>query len=296
MEKIDYVKKLKSFTEKQGISYHEYFEQFAKRIRSEERLDMYAWEIQNPFLGENDLQTVLYTGDERVVSAYADAMTTTILEFEKKNQRAMIKEVIEEQIEALSRGEIVEAIEEQFNLVEPKVVEEAMNLETINQMNGFAVMRENKETAHLYYFDGETSSLNGETMMTTNAITAGSGYYVNYEEFVNQLLDSLLTKYPTMEEVTFVREDGEVRTKEQILEEAFQILKNRGALRFGTTLDGKELKSFQELVSTEKRKEKYKGYPLQTGLYVRRDYLRRIFSKFKMKITLKKEEEKSPTK
>ena len=214
--------------------------------------------------------------------------------------REDIIDVINEHLDRdLTRDGIQEVINENMDK-QPifKVVITSIGRKIADLLNGFAVVREEKTgRAHLYHHDAKTDSLKGEKVFINNQLKVDSGYYVNYQEYIDQMLDEIVAKYPAPEEIRFVRDDQEERSLNEVLEEAFAILMQQGALRFGKELQGKKITTYKELRSLQlEGTEEYANEPLKVGVYVRRDVLTRIFARYHAKVTVMEEDNKQPIK
>ena len=165
-----------------------------------------------------------------------------------------------------------------------------------NHLDGFVVVREEKTgTVNLYHNDSNTNTLSGKQVYKNNQLTADTGYYVNIEEYAERLLDIIMAVYPTMEDVCFTK-DGETKSFNEAFNEVFKVLRDAKAIRFGKELKGKDINTYEDLVSIPTKKEEYQGKLLQTGMYVRRDILTNLFNEYTVKVTYRDEKEKSALK
>ena len=199
----------------------------------------------------------------------------------------------------ISRDDIEEVIDENIEKKPTlKVIITSIGKKIANLLNGFAVIREEKTgRVHLYHHDAKTDTLKGERVYLNDQLKVNSGYYVNFQEYVDQMLDEIISKYPNPESIHFVRDDGEEKTIGEVLEEVFAILMKQGALRFGKGLKGKTITSYQELRNLElEGTETYANEPLRVGVYVRRDVLTRVFARYQAKVTVLEENNKLPIK
>ena len=317
MEKKEYVRVLKEYTKEQGISIYEYYLNYARLLRSNDKFVLQPFEFRNPFFNAESIKKLITNPDPRMAEYYAYTMTqvinSQIEELEREEIESVINEaltsndlskeevrtVINEELEDLSRKEIEEEINERLNHQPTyKVVMTSISRKLADTLNGFTVVREEKTgRAHLYYHDAKKNMLENEQVYLNNSFNSETGYYINFQEYVDLLLDEIVSKYPNPEEISFIRDDGEKRTLNELLEEAYAILNQHGALRYGKDVVGKRYKSYKELrQETPYQEEEYYGKPLKTGVYVRRDILTRIMAKYKAKVTLIQEEQKEATK
>lgn len=325
MEKKEYIKKLREYTKRNGMSIADYYFLWSLTIRTKKQFSLPEFELENPFLTAEDYQKLIDTNDQRIVEYYAHVMEKTVelSSQEETLSRKEIEEAIDEEMpKEPTREEITEAIDESFEkdgVVSREEIEEAINEEledtkeepkiqvvmtSINGsiadlLNGFAVVRESKTgRAHLYHHDAKKDSLTGEQVFRNNQLKADSGYYVNFEEYIDTILDEIAERYPYPEEIMFVRDDGLERKLSEVVEEAFAIGRQHGAIRFGKNIQGKEINSYSDLVKLhlESHEEPYGEETLRPGIYVRRDILTRIFAKYQAKVIRLEEEIKQPTK
>ena len=262
-----------------------------------------------------------------VVNEEMDKIPEDKEELTRKDMADSIDEAMDTLTEAvdaklISRDEIEEIINEHFDKLEKDVVEiseddELLSSEDIKEvidesasklgklgvlfhtisnkisslLNGFAVVREKEDKkVDLYYHDAESDTLTGKKTIENSNLE--SGYYVNYQEYVDNMLDSLTDKYPTATMIEFINENEEVCSLNQLLDSTFKVLHEAGAIRFGKELEHANISSYGDLKDLELTGNgMYAGNELRKGMYVRRDILNKIFSKYKAKITLEQKEE-----
>ena len=266
MNKKGYIERLLKYTKENNISLYDYYLRLAKHIRYSDNYKLQDFEKQNPFIKQDDIGLLYTSTDDKVVEYFAKSMTERI---EGKQEKATKEEIEELLDEELSDSKLV-----------------SISRKIADKMNGFAVVREDKTNrVHLYYHDAKTNVLTGEEIYLNNSVEADSGYYVNYEDYIDNMLDELMNKYPESNTMTFIRDDGLVRPLREVLEEAYDILRQRGAMRFGQDLFKETINSFADLKKLDtNHTEDYAGEPLRVGVYVRRDLVTRIFDKYKVKV------------
>ena len=315
MTKIEYIKQVKDYCEKSNISVYDYYLRLAKGIRSNEKLTLTSFETRNPFMTSENIYKLIYTEDPRITEYYADIMTRVVDACETEDRKQMIREEVERKMaEDLSRKDIAQMIDEKLEGLtrqdiegtvneelakqpERKVIMTSISTDTTRGFNGFTVIRESKVgEVHLFYFDGKNDMIKGETKMPAQALKVPSGYYINYEEFMEKMLADINEKYPTVEEVKFVKDEKNI-TLPALMEEVFVEARKKGALRFGKALETQALEHYQDLAMNQRGVENYQSYPLQTGVYVRRDVLAELLSKYELQVTvLEQPTEKGPAK
>ena len=266
MNKKGYIERLLKYTKENNISLYDYYLRLAKHIRYSDNYKLQDFEKQNPFIKQEDIGLLYTSTDDKVVEYFAKSMTERI---EGKQEKATKEEIEELLDEELSDSKLV-----------------SISRKIADKMNGFAVVREDKTNrVHLYYHDAKTNVLTGEEIYLNNSVEADSGYYINYEDYIDNMLDELMNKYPESNTMTFIRDDGLVRPLREVLEEAYDILRQRGAMRFGQDLFKETINSFADLKKLDTNHiEYYAGEPLRVGVYVRRDLVTRIFDKYKVKV------------
>ena len=154
-----------------------------------------------------------------------------------------------------------------------------------DSLNGFAVVREEKiGRAHVYFHKAEDNSLKKHRVFYNNECDYESGYYVNFQEYMDHLVDEIVA---TVSEFHFVRDDGVIMTLDEIAEEAYSISVKYGAFSVGDAFNDDKEYTYQEYkeLGIDTRKSS-PGKTFKEGLYVRRDILMRIFDKFKIHATV----------
>ena len=190
--------------------------------------------------------------------------------------------------EELSRGDIISVIDEELDKKPSlRVIITSISKKIADLLNGFAVIKEEKTgRAHLYYHDAKKDSLSNEKVILNNKLDADSGYYVNFQEYIDEILNDIIENSASPEEIHFVREDGVEKTMKEMFEEAFAIARQAGAIRFGKELVGKDIKSYQDLLDLQlNQQEEFGTESLKVGIYVRRDIITRIFAKYKARVS-----------
>ncbi|MBR3211036.1 MAG: hypothetical protein IKF71_03755 [Bacilli bacterium] len=320
MEKREYINKLKEYTMTNGISIYDYYWYCAKYIRERGNFKIPEFELQNPFITTREVQFLLNNNDSRIEEYYASAMTKII----SLQQASLSNEEYSNQYHSVTREEIQEIVNEKLRSITPnrdkKLTRDDMK-DVINEklgvvssvkgkltsigrklsdlLNGFAVVREDKTArTHLYYHDAKKNTLKGEQLYYHNRLSVQSGYYVNYQEYLDRLIDHLIEKHPTASSFQFIRDDGVVKSLKEVVEEAYAILTKNGVIRYGKPLVGKEFHSYEEYKKLNiQGVEYYAEEPLKVGIYVRRDILTRIFARYKAKaIIVEQQDEKKSVK
>ena len=202
-------------------------------------------------------------------------------------------------VEPLDRNAIVKIVNEEIDKKSKfGVVLKSISRKIIDTLKGFALIRESKTgRTTLYYHDPETDTLKGKAIISNIKERLNSGYYVNYQEYVENIMTKTIEENPNMTKITMVREDGRENTFGEVVEEGFRIANNYGVIKLGNEIKDKEVKSYEELRRLQlDGEEEVAGEKLRKGIYVRRDVISRIFDKYKMRIESKEiEEEKKKT-
>ena len=203
---------------------------------------------------------------------------------------------ISEEDELLSREDVEEIVNESTS----KLGKLGVLLTTISDkisslLNGFAVVREKEEKkADLYYHDATTGTLKDKTTIENSNLE--SGYYVNYQEYVDNMLDSILEQYPTATKIEFINEDENVVSLNQLLDAVYVVLHEAGAIRFGDELKNAKLDTYKDLKELNANgTATFNGNELRKGMFVRRDMIKKVFSKYKAKVTLDNTKEEENT-
>ncbi len=298
MTKTEYIQQLRNYTGEAKISIYDYYLSIANQIRSGKKITLMPFELKNPFTTEDNIKKLLYSDDPKIAEYYADIMTKIVSECETKSRKNAIREQITEALDdSIARADMRSVIDELLEKEPKKVIKmTSIHTENMEDFNGFTVLREGKEgQVHLFYYDGRDKSLKGEMTMPSSSLRVGTGYYINYEEFMSQMIDQLSKKYPNVEEIEFVKGE-QVMTLPMVMEEVYVEARKKGILRFGKALETQALEHYQEVAANPKGVENYNGNPLQTGVYVPRTVLAELLSQYKVKMTVIEPEEIGPTK
>ena len=242
----------------------------------------------NKLLSRDDIKEVI---EEKINELENDLTNNDISSIvnEKFAEVDNDEDIVEIDNEYLSRDDIKDVINESYSILGSiGVFFTSVSKKLAKLLNGFAVVKEEEEDkVDLYYHDAEKGELRAKTTYNKEDLDVESGYYVNYQEYVSDMLDSLYDQYPTTTKIDFINEEGVECSLTELLEAVFEVLRDAGSIRFGKDLKGKEINSFQDLqaINTASQ-ESYNGEMMNTGIYVRRDVLNKVFSKYKAKLTL----------
>lgn len=271
MEKKEYIKNVLEYTKKNKISIYDYYHDYAYKLRNHETFKLQPFELKNPFIKPEDIGKLLTSPDDQIVEYYAYVMSKTVSD------------------NNITREDVIEVLNDDLD---GKVILTSINKKLADTMNGFAVVKEEKTgRVHLYYYDVNSDSLKGEQVYLNNSVKVDSGYFINFEEYIDNMLNELLTVCPNPDNMAFVRDDGLEKTLPEVLEEVYAILKQRGAMRYGQELFKETINNYEDLNNLNTNyTEDYAGEPLRVGVYVRRGLITRFFAKYKVRMnTLEKE-------
>ena len=228
-----------------------------------------------------------------------------IIEKHKNLSKKDIKDVIEKELENkknLSKSEIKNIISQEFDnkkksfsIPSLKVTITSIGEKISELLNGFAVIKEEKTSKkNLYFHDGKTGNLKGRKVFDSNKLHADTGYYVNFDEYMDKLLVKLAEKYPSANRIGFVNEKGTEESFQQMAEEVFYKLRAAGSIRFGNEFEHASIHSYQDVLNMNiKDSALYAGEKLRTGIYVRRDILQAELKKYQIKVSEKRKEEEN---
>lgn len=149
-------------------------------------------------------------------------------------------------------------------------------------LNGFAVVKDDeKKKTDVYSYDAKNKQIRDRHTFDSDAVKANTGIYVNFQEYIDRMFESVLEQYPDADVITFVNDEGEEKPFARVVEEAFQLLKEAGSLRFGEELAKKQPQTYQEYFDMNvEGTSKYGESELQKGIYVRRDLLTEFFNHY----------------
>lgn len=254
---------------------------------------MDSMELKPEGLKRNDL--------ESTINESMDSLNNNTDELDRDSLSNLVNETFDsledevvkigEDDEVLSREDIKEVVDESFSkLGKLGVILTAISDKISSLLNGFAVVREKEDKkADLYYHDAATGTLKDKKTVENSNLE--SGYYVNYQEYVDNMLDSILEQYPTASKIEFINEEGQEYTLDQLLDGVFVVLHEAGAIRFGNEIANADINTYKDLKELNADgTAKFNGNELRKGMYVRRDMLNKVFSKYKAKVTLEEKE------
>ena len=254
---------------------------------------MDSMELKPEGLNRNDL--------ESTINESMDSLNNNTDELDRDSLSNLVNETFDsledevvkigEDDEVLSREDIKEVVDESFSkLGKLGVILTAISDKISILLNGFAVVREKEDKkADLYYHDATTGTLKDKKTVENSNLE--SGYYVNYQEYVDNMLDSILEQYPTASKIEFINEEGQEYTLDQLLDGVFVVLHEAGAIRFGNEIANADINTYKDLKELNvDGTAKFNGNELRKGMYVRRDMLNKVFSKYKAKVTLEEKE------
>ena len=149
-------------------------------------------------------------------------------------------------------------------------------------LNGLAVKKnDNQNTTDIYYYDAKENQITDKRSYNSDVINASNGIYVNYQEYIDRMFESILDQYPDADSITFINDDGEEKAFAEVVEEAFQMLREAGSLRFSEKLAENQPKSYQEYYDMNvEGTTKFGNHELGNGIYVKRDLLTDFFSHY----------------
>ena len=258
-----YIRQLLRYTEANGMSIYDYYCRVGECHRSKQLGSIPSFEKTNPFLNGQDIRMLLESKDEKIVEYFAGSMSKVI----QLNLDARPYLNFDDLTTVSEIGDFETSGDYYLSDVE---------LDTLKNMNGFAVVRDDtKDEVDVYVCDqNEKDVLKGKTTFNAMDYPIESGYYVNFDEFVQ---DSITDKYPD-QEYSFVNEEGEEYDRDTVLENAKEFSKKSGTIRFGEKGGAKSV---------------YHDVPLTEGVYVNKSRLSTFFQKLKMKLLKKLDSHKS---
>jgi len=259
--------------------------------------------IDNNQLTRNDLEDVIDGKFDEVKEELnrqdiTDEINNKFDRINDELNRNDIQEVIDDKMDdlnepVLSREDITDVINQEYSkLSRLGIMLTGLSKKISSILNGFAVVREDKaKKTHVYYHDAASDELKGKKTYENDSLKIDSGYYVNYQEYIEKVIDSLLEKYPNMKEVKFINENEEEFDMNQFASLLFDILRASGSIKFGNELYTNKVDTYQDLVNLQLSDDGvYAGEKLRKGMYVRRDVLDHVMSQFKAKVYLNEEE------
>lgn len=214
-------------------------------------------------------------------------------ELPKNITRKDIEEVIDNKFKEVNpKQEAQKQEKEPKQEVKPKYVITSIGERMSADLKGFAIVKEAKAgRINLYYHDPSKTTLSGKRVMPQDALRLDSGYYVNIREYMDKIVDNIITRYPHPERIRFATADDKEVPITAAFEEAYQAAKKAGMIALGREFKQNKVNSFQELLRLEFSSDAvYEGEKMKKGIYVRRDVLDSIFAKYRVKAMINTEE------
>ena len=302
----NYITLLTNYVRKQGISIYEYYYQLALKKRNINEEGIPEFEAYNPFLKEEDYLKLISSKEDDICKYFALAMDKTITlnlgdSLTREDIESVINDKMNEEVSAISREDIESVIDESMLENETSLSGDAQ-LEFVQEyegsnvrnfvttigkkiakfLNGFAVVKNEEENkTDVYSYDAKNKELANKRSFDSDAINASTGIYVNFQEYIDRMFESILNQYPDADVITFINDEGEEKPFAEIVEDAYQQLKEAGSLRFGEEFNKKQPKTYKEYFDMNiNGTSDYGNFQLQKGIYVRRDLLTEFFNHY----------------
>ncbi len=120
------------------------------------------------------------------------------------------------------------------------------------------------------------------------------GMYININEYVNNLISSLIEKYGDVTEISFLTKDNKEIEFYELLESAFKECSEAGGIcvgrKYSKLIADNEFVTYKDLEELyDSSAEYYHKIPLNKGLYLRKDIIDEYFKELKLKTKVHKE-------
>ena len=233
----DYVDCLIEHLNENNINIIEYYKNVANKYINEEYSDIEEFELRNPFLSTEDIDSLINSSDKKRDISYFANSITRIVELNLRSRVVRDNSIIKD-----------------------------IDFDVLDNMDGYAVLTDNN-TINLYNYNSKNKSvLTDRTVYSTDDFTITSGYYINVDQFMEEILNGL-----DRDNILFV-DDGKESDYYTMNEIAKSYFDARGAIKM-QTVDG----------------------TVSNDMFANRDDLIRFFKDYKIKI-LSKEDSNYPVK
>ena len=259
LSKSDYINAVLNFIKEKNISLIDYYRNVGRqyRVREEERLP--EFEKRNPFVDEGDIKLLVEKEDDKIVEYFARAIDRVITsnlggKLNEKSKEEKPKEPTKDDTE------LTEMLNNE-QVSQNEAITEDISFDTLDDYNGYVVVRDDKNI-NIYTYDSiDNTKLKNRVTYPSEKFNLKSGYYINLKDFLNEIR----TKYQDSK-VSFITESGTELDYNSVTKSLTDYCLEEGGIRLSNG----------------------KGEYLDDIFINRRD-LKSFLSKFKVKYTIKKE-------
>lgn len=289
--KKEYYDSLQAYTQKNNISTEFYFYALGNAYKQNSKVALPEFEKQNPFLTKEDIDRLMASDDDRIVEYFAHSMNG-VMDLYKKS--------LEENKQKQDKQETVLLLENKYEqdkketplLLEDKyeVSEVAIDSKVSDSLNGFAVRNEiDTNKVNVYAYEAEDkNTLKGKKQFSSYRLK--DGYYVNINEYMTKLTNSIVEEYPEAEKITIKTAEGEEIPYAEFCERAFSATAATSTIRIGRNYTENNMSSYQDTLDKyDESPAVYGNTRLQQGVYVRKSALDKFAKDYKFSITSQKQ-------
>ena len=259
LSKSDYINAVLNFIKEKNISLIDYYRNVGRqyRVREEDRLP--EFEKRNPFVDEGDIKLLVEKEDDKIVEYFARAIDRVITsnlggKLNEKSKEEKPKEPTKDDTE------LTEMLNNE-QVSQNEAITEDISFDTLDDYNGYVVVRDDKNI-NIYTYDSiDNTKLKNRVTYPSEKFNLKSGYYINLKDFLNEIR----TKYQDSK-VSFITESGTELDYNSVTKSLTDYCLEEGGIRLSNG----------------------KGEYLDDIFINRRD-LKSFLSKFKVKYTIKKE-------
>ena len=201
----DYVDCLIEYLNENNINMIEYYKNVANKYINEEYSDIEEFELRNPFLSNEDIDSLINSSDKKRDIKYFANSITRIVELNLRSRIVIDNSIIKD-----------------------------IDFDVLDNLDGYAVLTDNN-TINLYNYNSKNKSvLTDRAVYSTDDFSITSGYYVNIDQFMEGILNGI-----DKDTILFV-EDGKESDYNTMNEIAKSYCNARGAIKL-QTVDGNVL-------------------------------------------------------
>lgn len=203
----DYIDSLIEHLKTKKVNIVEYYKEVAKKYINNEYLDLDDFELRNPFLSSEDIDSLINsTNNEKDIGYFANSITRIV--------------------ELYLRSRVIK----NNNIIKN------IDFDILDNIDGYAVLTDD-DTINLYVYNcNDKSSLTGRNIYSTEKFNITSGYYLNINQFMEKLLGEI-----NKNSVLFIGKDGVEYDYDAMNKVAKEYCDARGAIKMqsadGVVLD-----------------------------------------------------------
>ena len=302
MEKEKYITSLENFAKKNNISLSEYFKRLGEYYYLQNGIMQQDISKENPFLNDITIKS------QEDVEQFRKNMLDMIEKYKSENLidpgniDFFEEDDLEKSVENFIDGEIIKKKKQDNKKAIDDFIKQELereqdsrnvqislsNIEIARILPGIKVRRI-KGKVYVTSFKNAYDKNNVVSIYET--ISARDGDYINFVEYINELLDYIVNHYEKAEYILLLDKDGNELKYNDGLEQVYKKIREMGSLKLGLEYHNQELNTYKGLskIITSSTID-FVGNRLTRGVYVNKDLLLNILSDYRFKIYSNKDD------